>query len=135
MSKFTPTQSVRYILGRVCTPGICVLVALTAAGKSARAEDSSFCMRYAESAVFDYRLANSFPACGRPAGPRWHDNFRIHYQWCLQSTFQDTRNESDARHALLSTCTGDAYPTPNQDDAGCCPNSMLVCPAGRHFCR
>jgi hypothetical protein len=102
-----------------------------------------FCQRYAQSAVAEYYRANSFPACGHPAGPRWHGNFQVHYDWCVQVPYRDVESEANARHTLLNACAGGggnagiSRPTPyiGGADTGCCPNSMLVCPAGRHFCR
>jgi hypothetical protein len=93
-----------------------------------------FCQGYARSAVAEFYRARENPACGAPFDVRWHSNFNVHYDWCLRTSVQVAQSESDARRQLLGECTG-RRPDPVGGDANCCPENMLVCPAGRHWCK
>ena len=62
-------------------------------------------------------------------------------QACRQAADEGRRSEwRDGRgmllvykHPILGIPV--RHPKPAGNDPGCCPNSMLVCPLGRHFCK
>ena len=123
-------------------------VVLLAASGAAQAMDEGYCQTYSRAAVKEFYRAHS-PACGGQSGPRWHDNFGVHYNWCLASSYENTQSEWNARRALLQSCAYGAQGRPvagsswqagrpswqaAPGDNRCCPNAMLVCPLGRHWC-
>jgi hypothetical protein len=125
-----------------------VAVAIATASSAAQAMDAGYCQTYSRAAVKEFYRAHS-PACGGQSGPRWHDNFEVHYNWRLASSYEDTQSEWNARRALLQSCAYSAQGRPvagSSWQAGrpswqaapgenrCCPNAMLVCPLGRHWC-
>jgi hypothetical protein len=112
--------------------GIMGLVIATAPAASAM--DPGYCQTYARAAVTEFQQASATPACGSQSGPRWHDNFDVHLNWCLANSFDEAQSEWKARRDLLAGCVRAANPPPSTNGSDCCPNSMLVCPLGRHFC-
>jgi hypothetical protein len=70
------------------------IIASTAAS-AAQAMDTDYCQTYSRAAVKEFYQANT-PPCGGQSGPRWHDNFEVHYNWCLASSYESTQSEWNA---------------------------------------
>ncbi len=60
------------------------------------------CDSYAKNAVAQYDKARR-AECGL-GGKRWHQSYRIHYQWCLKVDPWDIRNEGEVRAHALKRC-------------------------------
>ncbi len=72
---------------------------------SAWAADPNFCGQYAETAVNQVRAGYSNPNCAaRLQGARWSQDFNIHYDWCLHTSYQAANNERSARSGFLEGC-------------------------------
>jgi hypothetical protein len=71
----------------------------------ARAADPNFCRDYAGAAVRQAREVWSIPRC-RPnyESPRWATEFRIHFDWCLTTSYDAAVAERAARTRHLEHC-------------------------------
>ena len=113
-------------------------VIVVSASGVAQAMDAGYCQSYSRAAVKEFYQANR--ACGQQSGGRWHDNFDVHFNWCLAQSYESTQSEWNARRALLQSCgygAPAARPSGHATSGGngCCPRSMLVClPFGRRWC-
>lgn len=98
----------------------------------------NYCANYTRSAIREYQRAMANPGCRGAVNDlpiRWHDNYSIHFNWCLAQTYEGTISEKNARLDVLRICYRSArVERPAATQVGCCPNSMLVCPLGRSFC-
>ena len=70
----------------------------------ALAADDHDCREYAVAAVRQVRLMHEFRACDRGRGPRWSDDWNVHYQWCRGANFEQIGAERDARTNWLRSC-------------------------------
>jgi hypothetical protein len=77
----------------------------TAITPLALAADPNFCRDYAGAAVRQAREAWSIPPC-RPnfESPRWTTEFRIHFDWCLTTSYDAANAERFARTRHLEHC-------------------------------
>jgi hypothetical protein len=73
---------------------------------SAFAENDAVCRDYATAAIRQVHLMHEHPACNRGQGPRWNDDWNVHYSWCRQVSFHDMAIERDARTNWLHSCGG-----------------------------
>lgn len=90
----------------LCFSAALTTLALSFAASSAPAlaGDPGYCSGYAESAVREfYRAAHA--GCPGIGGPRWHGNYAIHYNWCLQSSYGSINSEWNARRETLHACS------------------------------
>ena len=89
------------MLKSVAAAGL-VLAAVTAA---AQAADPGFCRDYATAAARQARTAHEIPPC-RPGaiGPRWTENYRVHFNWCLGAPFAAAERERAIRTEHLRDC-------------------------------
>jgi len=87
--------------------GAATLVLATAISlTSARAADPNFCGNYARMALNQVRIASEYGNCAyRAVGPRWSNNFAVHYNWCLGSSYDAAQNERFTRKGFLDACT------------------------------
>jgi hypothetical protein len=102
MSNSLMSNSLRSVLA--C--GAAAIVTGIAAGSPARAASPDFCRDYATAAVRQVQLARSIPACDRGTGPRWTTDFRVHFDWCLNSPPGAVEAERNARTNWLRACRG-----------------------------
>ncbi len=63
-----------------------------------------FCERYARDAVHEFRADTHIPLCFRGENARWHDNFDVHFNWCLHVSIDQADSERDYRRARLHEC-------------------------------
>jgi len=78
---------------------------LAATAGSALAMPPGYCSNYAASAVREFHRAADNPNCASMiGGPRWHDDFSVHYNWCLRNTYDSTTFEWRARRETLHQC-------------------------------
>ena len=79
-----------------------VLAAVTTA---AQAADPGFCRNYATAAVRQAGLAHEIPRC-RPGafGPRWTENYRVHFNWCLGAPYAAAERGRAIRTEHLRDC-------------------------------
>ena len=66
------------------------------------AEESGRCQAYAETAVLQHE-ENLRSGC-RFTDPRWHTDYKAHYEWCLHVPEEERVRENQARQEMLSRC-------------------------------
>jgi len=71
---------------------------------SASAMPPAYCSDYAGSAVREFYRAINNPSCPGVSGLRWHADYRIHYSWCRQASFDAAAGEWQARRDFLHRC-------------------------------
>ncbi len=71
---------------------------------SAMAVDDHDCREYATAAIRQVHQMHEFRRCDRGQGPRWSDNWNVHYQWCRGASFEQIGAERDARTNWLRSC-------------------------------
>jgi hypothetical protein len=81
------------------------IVLLQALDSQAQAMGRASCQNYARKAVAEFYQASRAPECGEHSGPRWHNDFTAHFNWCLSSSIDSIRSETDARQKVLKACT------------------------------
>jgi hypothetical protein len=82
-------------------------IALALCVAAAQAADPAFCRQYAQAALNQVRSGLNIRACaGGIKGSRWSSDFRVHYDWCLDTSSQAAGAKRDARTAYLNACTG-----------------------------
>lgn len=62
------------------------------------------CRHYARTAVHQWRLTQSIPACQVKASRRWHGSFEKHLTWCRQAKHAELGADADQRQAYLASC-------------------------------
>lgn len=62
------------------------------------------CRHYARTAVHQWRLTQSIPACQVKPNRRWHGSFEKHMAWCRKAKHAELGADVDQRHAHLSGC-------------------------------
>jgi hypothetical protein len=77
---------------------------LSVAAGQALAAGHEACREYATEAVRQVHLMHEHAACNRGRGPRWSDNWRLHYEWCLGASWEAVVSERDARTNWLRAC-------------------------------
>ena len=76
-------------------------VSLTVLTGSAFAADPRFCADYSTAAVRQARVAHMTPSCAPGAiGPRWTENYRMHYGWCITAPYAAAESRTRHAHAL-----------------------------------
>jgi hypothetical protein len=74
---------------------------------SVHAAPPDFCHDYVTSAMNQIRAALANPGCVTGVrGPRWVQDERIHFQWCLTQSVPMVESERGARTAYLRACRG-----------------------------
>jgi hypothetical protein len=83
---------------------IIVFIFLTVFASTTAAQNpAKTCQQYAKDAV-RYQQHNRKSGCGL-RGPQWNDNFRYHYNWCVQgNNWRSAANWTAWRHKLISDC-------------------------------
>jgi hypothetical protein len=72
-----------------------------------QAASADFCRDYAAAAMNQIRAALANPGCvAGVRGPRWVQNERIHFRWCLTQSVPMVESEHGARTAYLRACRG-----------------------------
>jgi hypothetical protein len=71
---------------------------------SAFAAPPEFCEHYAREAVHEFRADTHIPFCFHGENARWHDNYDIHFHWCLHVSIDQANAERDYRRARLLEC-------------------------------
>ena len=66
------------------------------------AAGSEYCQRYASKAV-KAELSNIENRCGFN-GRRWSTDYRDHFGWCVQASWEAADREESARRRLLRDC-------------------------------
>jgi hypothetical protein len=88
-------------------PALAVTAAVLLVGLSmvsAHAVDDRDCREYAVAAVRQVHEMREIRSCDRGQGPRWADDWNMHYQWCRGVSFEAIGAERDARTNWLRTC-------------------------------
>ena len=62
------------------------------------------CRDYAVAAIRQVHEMHEFRGCDRGQGPRWSDDWNVHYQWCRGASFEAIGAERDARTNWLRSC-------------------------------
>ena len=62
------------------------------------------CASYARAAISDYATMRRSGQCTVADGPRWHADYRKHYQWCLTARPEWLVSERKARDSHLMQC-------------------------------
>jgi hypothetical protein len=78
--------------------------AALAVSTAAFAAPPGFCDRYAHEAVHEFRANVHIPECFHGENARWHDNFDVHFNWCLHVSEDKADEERDIRRAKLHEC-------------------------------
>ena len=83
---------------------IIVIFFLTVFASTTAAQNpAKICQQYANDAV-RYQQHNQRSGCGL-RGPQWNDNFRYHYNWCVQgNNWRSVADWTAWRHKLISDC-------------------------------
>jgi len=85
---------------------VTLALAMAALLTSARAADPNFCGNYARMTLNQVRIASEHGNCAyRAVGPRWSNNFAVHYNWCLSASYDAAQNERFTRKGFLDACT------------------------------
>ena len=80
-------------------------MAMAGAPGVALAADPDFCRDYARAAISQLRYVQARPQCVKGAqGPRWADNERAHYEWCLTVPYHQAQDERTARQTYMAAC-------------------------------
>lgn len=82
-------------------------LAVILASGAAQAMPAAYCDAYTREAIREYHHALSSRACRGPLAElpiRWHDNYDIHFRWCLDSSYEATIGERNARLEVLHAC-------------------------------
>jgi hypothetical protein len=82
------------------------VAAVTMVSSAAYAAGPEFCRDYATAAVRQVEVARSVPACNREQGPRWTADYRVHFDWCLQTPPAAVEAERAARTNWIRSCRG-----------------------------
>lgn len=86
-----------------------VLVASAALTMNAQASSPKRCAEYAKTAVAQYNKFTSTPGCFDLAPvPRWHANYSVHYNWCINGSDQAANFEEGFRNKILAECKAHA---------------------------
>jgi len=87
--------------------GVIVLgLTMAASLPGARAADPNFCGNYARMTLNQVRIASEYGNCAyRAVGPRWSNNFNVHYNWCLGASYDAAESERFTRKGFLESCT------------------------------
>ena len=81
------------------------VVAVLLLSSSAWAADPNFCGQYAQTALNQTRAGYANPNCApRMQGARWSQDFNVHYNWCLGTSYQQANNERSVRTGFLEGC-------------------------------
>ncbi len=83
------------------------LVASAALTMDAQAQTASpkRCAEYAKTAVAQYNKFIAIPGCFDLAPvPRWHANYSVHYNWCINGRDQAADFEEGFRNKILADC-------------------------------
>ena len=83
-----------------------VAAALPMMISAANAAGPDFCRDYATAAVRQVEVARSVPACNRGQGARWTAEYRVHFDWCLQTPPPAVEAERAARTNWIRSCRG-----------------------------
>ena len=81
--------------------GLCVTAAIlgTAVASSAMAAPKPFCQNYAQVAVTQYQsMLRVNLGC---TGPRWHNWYDGHYQWCRSTSKASAQSETFVRKRTI----------------------------------
>jgi hypothetical protein len=70
----------------------------------AKAAGDRECREYAVAAIRQIHQMHEFRSCDRGQGPRWSDDWNLHYQWCRGASFEAIGAERDARTNWLRSC-------------------------------
>jgi hypothetical protein len=74
---------------------------------TAYAADPQFCEQYAHAAIIQVRGGLNNSGCvGGMQGSRWSPEWRVHFDWCRNSSYAAAGNERDIRTRYLKSCTG-----------------------------
>ena len=71
---------------------------------AANAADPGFCGSYATAALRQVKLAYEIPGCAHVQGPRWSQDYNVHFNWCLTQDFGQIGRERDIRTGYLKSC-------------------------------
>jgi hypothetical protein len=71
----------------------------------ARAAGDEACRDYAVAAVRQVHLMHEHAACDRGQGPRWSEDWNVHYQWCRGASVETLGAEREARTNWLRSCS------------------------------
>lgn len=72
---------------------------------TAWAADPNFCGQYAQVALNQVRTGYADPNCApRLQGARWSQDFNVHYNWCLHTSYQAANEERSTRNGFLEGC-------------------------------
>lgn len=86
--------------------GMAAVMVSAFAACPAQAAPRDFCRDYAAAAVRQVQIARSVPACDRGTGPRWTNDYRVHFDWCIGAPAGAVEAERAARTNWLRTCRG-----------------------------
>jgi hypothetical protein len=76
-------------------------------GGVAQAMPAGYCDSYTRSAIREFHSGLASRACVAQMSElpiRWHDNYAIHFNWCLAQSYGSTISERNARLDLLRSC-------------------------------
>ena len=92
--------------GLIMTAGL--LAAVFGSASTASAANAEFCRDYARSAV---RQAQAVMNSGRcewifrnGSQARWSTDWRVHFNWCLSTGYDNANREREARHEAVQRC-------------------------------
>jgi hypothetical protein len=78
---------------------------LLAGVTTAQAAGEKVCEDYAHAAIVQVRAGMSQPRCeASMRGTRWSPEWRVHYDWCRDVSYQEIGAERDARTNHLRAC-------------------------------
>jgi hypothetical protein len=80
------------------------LMVLSVGIPAANAADPGYCGTYATAAMRQVKLAYEIPGCAHVQGPRWSQDYNVHYSWCLTQNYGEIGKERDIRTGYLKTC-------------------------------
>jgi hypothetical protein len=86
-------------VGALATGGI---TGYSVAAKAQMFNKADVCKSYSDTAILAFVRGSQIPACQVTRQPRWHDVFRLHFDWCMGGG--DIQAEAAARDAVLSGC-------------------------------
>jgi hypothetical protein len=102
-----PEADVENDMRKTFTAAGFAMIAMTLAALPVQAASPDFCRDYATAAMNQIRAALANPGCvAGVRGPRWVQNERIHFQWCLTQPVPMVESERGARTAYLHACRG-----------------------------
>jgi len=94
-------------MSAVRKPAVAAAILVLALGvpiTGALAVGDNECREYATAAVRQVHLMHEHRACDRGIGPRWTEDWNVHYSWCRGASFEQIGAERDARTNWLRAC-------------------------------